>query len=93
MAGDSALDRRDQGEGEESALSRVNRSLAAELDRIEAIGLDSPDELRLEISRSKAVEGICRALTDNTKAIMDGIRMHDELAGRAKASVRKVLAG
>lgn len=76
-----------------NTLGRVNDYLFAELERLDALTtMDDPDALRLEISRSKAVEGIAKAAIDNANTILDVARLKAEYSG-ARVSVPKMLAG
>ena len=76
-----------------NALRKVNDALLAELDRLESINLSSPDELRLEISRAKAVEGIAKATTENANTILTIARMQAERAGATSVPVPRMLVG
>ena len=76
-----------------SALRQVNDALLAELERLQGIDLSSPDELRLEISRAKAVEGIAKATTENANTVLTIARMQAERAGAAHVPIPKMLAG
>lgn len=76
-----------------SALRQVNDALLAELERLQGIDLSSPDELRLEISRAKAVEGIAKATTENANTVLTIARMQAERAGATHVPIPKMLAG
>lgn len=76
-----------------NALRRVNDALLAELDRLEGIELASPDELRLEVSRARAVERICKAATENANTVLAIARIQAEQAGAARVPIPKMLAG
>ena len=75
-----------------SALRQVNDALLAELERLQGIDLSSP-ELRLEISRAKAVEGIAKATTENANTVLTIARMQAERAGATHVPIPKMLAG
>lgn len=83
----------EMADGRDNALRRVNDALLAELERLEAMDIGSPDELRLEISRAKAVEGIAKATTENANTILTIARMQAERAGATSVPIPKMLAG
>lgn len=62
----------------QNALGRLNDALFAELDRLSTIDIKDEDAVKLEISRSKAIEGIAKTTVDNAKTILDATRLKAE---------------
>lgn len=76
-----------------SALRQVNDALLQELERLQSIDLSSPDELKLEISRAKAVEGIAKATTENANTVLAIAKIQAERAGATSVPIPKMLVG
>jgi hypothetical protein len=62
----------------QNALGRLNEVLFAELDRLSAVDIENEDAVKLEISRSKAIEGIAKTTVDNAKTVLDATRLKAE---------------
>lgn len=75
----------------QNSLGRLNEALFDELDRLNALDLENEDAVKLEISRSKAIEGIAKTTVDNAKIIIDATRLRAEYGHQA--SVPKLLEG
>lgn len=75
----------------QNALGRLNDALFAELDRLSTIDIKDEDAVKLEISRSKAIEGIAKTTVDNAKTILDATRLRAEY-GRT-TPMPKILEG
>ena len=63
----------------QNALGRLNEVLFAELDRLSAVDIENEDAVKLEISRSKAIEGIAKTTVDNAKTVLDATRLKAEV--------------
>lgn len=63
---------------EKNDLGRLNEVLFAELERLGSVDLENEDAVRLEISRSKAIEGIAKTTVDNAKTILEATRLRAE---------------
>ena len=63
---------------EKNGLGRLNEVLFAELERLGSVDLENEDAVRLEISRSKAIEGIAKTTVDNAKTILEATRLRAE---------------
>jgi hypothetical protein len=62
----------------QNALGKLNDALFAELDRLSSVDIKDEDAVKLEISRSKAIEGIAKTTVDNAKTILDATRLRAE---------------
>ena len=65
-------------QGNQNALGKLNDALFAELDRLSSVDIKDEDAVKLEISRSKAIEGIAKTTVDNAKTILDATRLRAE---------------
>lgn len=74
-----------------NALGKLNDALFAELDRLSSVDIKDEDAVKLEISRSKAIEGIAKTTVDNAKTILDATRLRAEY-GRT-TPMPKILEG
>lgn len=74
-----------------NALGRLNEVLFAELDRLNNVDIGNEEAVRLEISRSKAIEGIAKTTVDNAKTVLDATRLKAEF-GRT-TQMPKMLEG
>jgi hypothetical protein len=74
-----------------NALGKLNDALFAELDRLSSVDIKDEDAVKLEISRSKAIEGIASTTIENAKTILEATRIKAEF-GR-QAPVPKMLEG
>lgn len=63
---------------EKNDLGRLNEVLFAELERLGSVDIENEDAVRLEISRSKAIEGIAKTTVDNAKTILEATRLRAE---------------
>lgn len=72
-------------------LKKLNNVLFDELERLSAVDVGNEDAVRLEISRSKAIEGIAKTAVDNAKTIIEATRLRAEF-GRS-APMPKMLEG
>ena len=72
-------------------LGRLNEVLFAELERLGSVDLENEDAVKLEISRSKAIEGIAKTTVDNARTILEATRLRAEF-GRTTA-MPKMLEG
>lgn len=63
---------------EKNDLGRLNEVLFAELERLGSVDLENEDAVRLEISRSKAIDGIAKTTVDNAKTILEATRLRAE---------------
>lgn len=59
-------------------LKRLNEVLFDELERLGSVDVTNEDAVKLEISRSKAIEGIAKTAVDNAKTILDATRLRAE---------------
>lgn len=59
-------------------LKKLNDVLFAELERLSAVDVGNEDAVRLEISRSKAIEGIAKTTVDNARTILEATRIRAE---------------
>jgi len=59
-------------------LKKLNDVLFDELERLGAVDVGNEDAVRLEISRSKAIEGIAKTAVDNAKTILEATRIRAE---------------
>ena len=59
-------------------LGRLNEVLFAELERLGSVDLEDEDAVKLEISRSKAIEGIAKTTVDNARTILEATRIRAE---------------
>ncbi len=59
-------------------LKKLNDVLFDELERLSAVDVGNEDAVRLEISRSKAIEGIAKTAVDNAKTILEATRIRAE---------------
>lgn len=59
-------------------LKRLNEVLFDELERLGSVDVTDEDAVKLEISRSKAIEGIAKTAVDNAKTILDATRLRAE---------------
>ncbi len=75
----------------QNSLGRLNEALFDELDRLNALDLEDEEAVKLEINRSKAIEGIAKTTVDNAKIIIDATRLRAEYG--QQASVPKLLEG
>lgn len=75
----------------QNSLGRLNEVLFAELDRLSAVDIKDEDAVKLEISRSKAIEGIAKTTVDNAKTIIDATRLRAEYG--VSAPMPKMLEG
>ena len=62
----------------QNALGKLNDALFAELDRLSSVDIKDEEAVKLEISRSKAIEGIAKTTVDNAKTILDATRLRAE---------------
>jgi hypothetical protein len=85
------MEEKEQKTTGQNSLGRLNEALFAELDRLAAVDIKDEDAVKLEISRSKAIEGIAKTTVDNAKAILDATRMRAEF-GR-QTPMPKMLEG
>lgn len=74
-----------------NALGKLNDALFAELDRLSSVDIKDEDAVKLEISRSKAIEGIAKTTVDNAKTILEATRLRAEY-GRT-TPMPKILEG
>ena len=74
-----------------NSLGRLNEVLFAELERLNAVDVTNEDAVRIEISRSKAIEGVAKTTVENAKTILEATRLRAEF-GRG-AEVPKLLEG
>ena len=65
-------------QGNQNALGKLNDALFAELDRLSSVDIKDEEAVKLEISRSKAIEGIAKTTVDNAKTILDATRLRAE---------------
>lgn len=65
-------------QGNQNALGKLNDALFAELDRLSSVDIKDENAVKLEISRSKAIEGIAKTTVDNAKTILDATRLRAE---------------
>ena len=72
-------------------LGRLNEVLFAELERLGSVDLENEDAVKLEISRSKAIEGIAKTTVDNARTILEATRIRAEF-GRT-APIPRMLEG
>ena len=75
----------------QNSLGRLNEALFDELDRLNALELENEEAVKLEISRSKAIEGIAKTTVDNAKTILDATRLRAEYG--QQTSVPQLLEG
>jgi hypothetical protein len=75
----------------QNSLGRLNEVLFSELERLSAVDITNEDAVKLEISRSKAIEGIASTTIENAKTILEATRIKAEF-GR-QAPVPKMLEG
>lgn len=59
-------------------LKKLNDVLFDELERLSAVDVGNEDAVRLEINRSKAIEGIAKTAVDNAKTILEATRIRAE---------------
>lgn len=59
-------------------LKKLNDVLFDELERLSAVDVGNEDAVRLEISRSKAIEGIAKTAVDNARTILEATRIRAE---------------
>lgn len=59
-------------------LKRLNEVLFDELERLGSVDVTNEDAVKLEISRSKAIEGIAKTAVENAKTILDATRLRAE---------------
>ena len=76
-----------------NTLGRLNEILFAELERLNALDASNEDAVRVEVSRSKAVQELAREVNASAKTVMDATRFRAEWAGSRQASVPKLLEG
>jgi hypothetical protein len=64
-----------------NTLSDLNNHLFAQLERLGEEDL-SQEELKKEIERSKAINGVARNIIDNAKTTLEGVRLtYEKLPG------------
>lgn len=76
-----------------NTLGRLNEVLFAELERLNALDASDEDAVRIEVSRSKAVQEVAREVNQSARTIMDAARFRAEWSGARQASVPKLLEG
>ena len=77
----------------ENTLGRLNEVLFAELERLDALDASDEDAVRVEVSRSKAIQEVAREVNASAKTIMDAARFRAEWAGAKQAKMPKMLEG
>lgn len=65
-------------DAKQNDLGRLNEVLFAELERLGSVDLEDEDAVKLEISRSKAIEGIAKTAVDNARTILEATRIRAE---------------
>ena len=65
-------------DAKQNDLKKLNDVLFDELERLSAVDVGNEDAVRLEISRSKAIEGIAKTAVDNAKTILEATRIRAE---------------
>lgn len=65
-------------DAKQNDLGRLNEVLFAELERLGEVDLGDEEAVRLEISRSKAIEGIAKTTVDNARTILEATRIRAE---------------
>ena len=76
-----------------NTLGRLNEALFAELDRLEQVDPSNADELRLEIDRARAVQGVARQINASAQTILKTAAFRAELMGARQATMPRMLEG
>lgn len=76
-----------------NTLGRLNEALFAELDRLEQVDPSNADELRLEIDRARAVQGVAKQINASAQTILNAAEYRAEWAGARQATMPKMLEG
>jgi len=77
----------------ENTLGRLNEVLFAELERLNALDASNEDTVRVEVSRSKAIQELAREVNTSAKTILDAAQYRAEWAGARQAQMPKLLEG
>jgi hypothetical protein len=59
-----------------ASLSDLNERLFRELDRLEAV--DDPDEIRTEVERARAIQGMASTAVANANTMLAAVRLQRE---------------
>ena len=76
-----------------NTLKRLNEALFEELDRLNALDVSNKDAVALEISRSKAIQGVAREINRSAATVMVAAKFRAEWAGARGVSMPKLLEG
>lgn len=75
-----------------NTIGKLNDFLFEELGKLNAIDPHDKDALKAEVERSKAIEGIAKAVIDNANTVLDATRMRAQYT-QASVELPRMLEG
>ena len=75
-----------------NTIGKLNEFLFDELDRLNAVDPRDKDALKAEVERSKAIEGIAKAVIENANTVLDATRMRAQYT-HATVELPRMLEG